>query len=327
MLTSFGRTLRRVADRLFPPAAPTGGPAILMYHRIAEESFDPWGLAVSSANCTEQVRWLTTNRTVLGLAEFARSHGARTLPDDAVAITFDDGYASVIEAAAPVLEQFNVPATVFIPAELIEHGDAFWWDELERIVLDHPGSSLNVHGVVKLGDRSSEDVRWRPGADPQTPRQRAFLSIWERLKLLSPKALDEAMSRLKEQAGATKAIPRSHRLLTSEELRGRPPLLDVGSHALSHPSLPALSGPEKAHQIRASIAQCEAVSGTRPTTFAYPFGDIDRESLELVRDAGFECACTTQHSFVARRTDPFSMPRLAVPNCGATGLASLLGTP
>jgi peptidoglycan/xylan/chitin deacetylase (PgdA/CDA1 family) len=298
-----------------------------MYHRIAEESFDPWGLAVSPANLTDQVQWLTTNRRVLGLAEFARSHRARTLPDDAVAITFDDGYASVMEAAVPVLEQFDALAAVFIPAELIEHGDAFWWDKLERIVLDHPGSSLNVDGVVELGDRSSEDTRWPPGADPQTPRQRAFLSIWERLKLLSPKALDDAMSRVEEQAGATKAIRRSRRLLNSEDLHGRPALLDVGSHALTHPSLPALSRSEKAHEIRASIAQCEAVSGTRPSTFAYPFGDIDRESLELVRDAGFECACTTHHSFVARRTDPFSMPRLAVPNCGATGLASLLGTP
>ena len=220
MLTSFAGTLRRVTDRLFPPTAPAGGPAILMYHRIAEESFDPWGLAVSPANLTDQVQWLTTNRRVLGLAEFARSHRARTLPDDAVAITFDDGYASVMEAAVPVLEQFDALAAVFIPAELIEHGDAFWWDKLERIVLDHPGSSLNVDGVVELGDRSSEDTRWPPGADPQTPRQRAFLSIWERLKLLSPKALDDAMSRVEEQAGATKAIRRSRRLLNSEDLHG-----------------------------------------------------------------------------------------------------------
>jgi len=322
-VTSFGGTLRRLTDRLFPQPAPTGGPAILMYHRIADETFDPWGLAVSPDSFADQVRWLAANRSILALAEFADLHRKGSLPQDAVAITFDDGYASIIEDAAPILEKFGAAATVFVPADLIERGEQFWWDELEQIVLHHPRLSLDLDGPVELGEQSPSDSRWAPGSEPQTPRQRAFLTVWQRLKSKTPEALGEAMASLKSHS-ASRA---SHRLLTRAELRRRPALLDVGSHALTHPSLPALSQSEKAREISHSVARCEALSGTRPRTFAYPFGDIDRESLDLVRDAGFDCACTTQHSFVTRRTDPFSMPRLAVPNCDATGLASLLGHP
>ena len=323
-MTSFDGILRRLANRLFPQPTPSRGPAILMYHRIADESFDPWGLAVSPSNFAAQIQWLAANRSILSLSEFTRLHRRKALPDDAIAITFDDGYASVSEAAAPILDPFNAPATVFIPVDLIGREQGFWWDELEQIVLNHPGDSLDLNASIDLGKRSRADRRWQPGSDPQTPRQRAFLTLWEQLKTLSPTALNAAMDNLKRQSADVQA---PQRLLTSEELRRRPSWLDVGSHALTHPSLPSLTRSEKAREISGSIERCEALSGIRPTAFAYPYGDIDRESLNLVRDAGFDCACTAQHSFVTRWTEAFSMPRLAVPNCDAPALASLLGTP
>lgn len=42
--------------------------------------------------------------------------GERTIPELSAAVTFDDGYASVIEHALPVLSELNVPATVFVIA-------------------------------------------------------------------------------------------------------------------------------------------------------------------------------------------------------------------
>src|SRR5690349_12394570 len=105
LVASFRGILRRIADRVNPPTPATEGPAILMYHRIANESFDPWGLSVSPRNFAEQIDWLSANRSILGLTDFAQLHRKGRLPSDAVAITFDDGYASVIEEATPVLEK------------------------------------------------------------------------------------------------------------------------------------------------------------------------------------------------------------------------------
>jgi|SRR5215510_16390226 len=68
-----------------------------------------------------------------GLVEFS---GTTELPR-AVAHTFDDGYADSVEAAAPIVDRYGAPATLFLVAG--RAADAvFWWDELERIFLQ-PG--------------------------------------------------------------------------------------------------------------------------------------------------------------------------------------------
>src|SRR4051812_30294675 len=88
-------------------------PAILMYHRIAEDTFDPWGVAVSPANFADQLDWLKRHRTPLRLLEFAEHHRRGSLPADAVALTFDDGYACNAVTAAPMLDALGIPATIF----------------------------------------------------------------------------------------------------------------------------------------------------------------------------------------------------------------------
>src|SRR5207244_7255859 len=106
--------LKSAARRVARAVAPRTRPAILMYHRIGSETFDPWGLAVQRDRFSEQVEWLAGNRTVLPLSEFARRQRERELPADAIALTFDDGYASVLPAV-PLLERHKLHATVFLP--------------------------------------------------------------------------------------------------------------------------------------------------------------------------------------------------------------------
>ena len=131
-----------------------GRPAILLYHRIATEVFDPWSLAVSPEHFAEQMEWLACNRTILPLAEFARTHSEGTLASDATAITFDDGYACNVQVAAPILERLGLPATIFLPAEIVEQGRPFWWDELQAIVIDHPGEETRLdEEAIALGPR------------------------------------------------------------------------------------------------------------------------------------------------------------------------------
>jgi peptidoglycan/xylan/chitin deacetylase (PgdA/CDA1 family) len=51
--------------------------------------------------------------------------GRRDLPPCSAVITFDDGYASVLERAVPILQQESVPAAVFVVAGRIG-GDNRW---------------------------------------------------------------------------------------------------------------------------------------------------------------------------------------------------------
>ena len=270
------------------------GPTILLYHRIGEDRFDPWAMTISADNFAAQMEWPAKHRSVLPLVDFAEAHRRNMLPTDAVAITFDDGYACNALIAAPILKETGIPATVFLAAEPIERGGEFWWDELQRIVMDFPGDRLNLAGKkVELGDQSQDDSNWLPGSQPRTARQRAFMAIWSRLQLAAVEDRDTWMGELREQASQSNSLDPLKRPMTAAEARSASSILDIGSHALTHSSLPSLSSSAKVREIQESRSRVEALADVRPTCFAYPFGDADSECEYLVGEAGFTCACVT----------------------------------
>lgn len=322
------RTASRMVQRLRKSLRGTPGAAILMYHRIAEETFDPWGLAVAPNAFLSQMEWLAANRPVLSLTEFAERCRAGTLPADATAITFDDGYASTAQVALPLLERLRIPATIFVPPDLIEGGREFWWDELEQIILNDEGPEVKFRQeTIALGRRSPKDRTWLPAEPPRTPRQKVFRLLWARLRTMPPAAQQEAMYALAGPC-ASPAVREAHRPLTPAEARSiQSRLVEFGSHALAHPSLPHLPPREKERQIFESLERCAKVTGRSPRTFAYPYGDVDEESMIIVESAGFVGACTTRASFVGRRSSPFALPRIQVGNWTGDKLRRELGGP
>ena len=57
-MSGLARAAKGAARRLAGILPRRPRPAILMYHRIAHETFDPWGLAVQEAVFAEQLEWL-----------------------------------------------------------------------------------------------------------------------------------------------------------------------------------------------------------------------------------------------------------------------------
>lgn len=312
-----GRAMRE-AWRALPRRAQPPQPLILMYHRVIEDRFDPWGLGVSTAHFAEQIRWLRDRRIPLALDEFADRHANGTLPDRAVAVTFDDAYSCAASVAAPLLEELEVPATIFLPPALIERGEPFWWDELEAVVIGHDPEMLRLAGEeFMIGRKRPGDSRWEPGAPPASERQRAFYALWSKLRPMPPGKLRAAMDELRDQASPASSRHLSKRPMTAAEVKSTASdRIRFGSHAISHPWLPGLDSGEKAREIGDSVERCTALTGLRPTTFAYPYGDYDAESENLVRKAGFVCACTTQARPVAASSN-FALPRMAVGNMGS----------
>jgi peptidoglycan/xylan/chitin deacetylase (PgdA/CDA1 family) len=57
---------------------------------------------------------------------------AGEVPAKAVAITFDDGYRSVLEHGFPVLSEFAFPATVFVPTSLVGLSAPMSWPGIDK---------------------------------------------------------------------------------------------------------------------------------------------------------------------------------------------------
>jgi hypothetical protein len=194
------------------------------------------------------------------------------------------------------------------------------------MILDFSAPSLLLdESEIAVPGKDDRDRDWPPGSAPRTGRQSLFHAIWSKLRTKSPAGLDAAMFQLREQVGSMTEPREAHRPLSTEEVRSiASRVIEFGSHALTHASLPALGEAEAFLEVVESRARCEALTGEAPKAFAYPYGDCDSAGMRLVKDAGFRCACTTAHAFVGRRIDPFALPRLAVGNWDVRRFSDML---
>lgn len=92
------------------------------------------GLSTPIADFERQLDVIdSSGAEVLGLAEAVARTAAGTLPERAVVLTFDDGYASVIEEAWPRLRARGMPATFFVTSAYVGSSQRFPWDRDPRI--------------------------------------------------------------------------------------------------------------------------------------------------------------------------------------------------
>ncbi|MEO6029062.1 MAG: polysaccharide deacetylase family protein, partial [Candidatus Binatia bacterium] len=89
----------------------------------------------------------------------------------------------------------------------------------------------------------------------------------------------------------------------------------IGSHAWTHHSLGHMSLTAAREQATRSRATLEDLLGTAVTSFAYPFGtraDYSDATAELLREAGYTSAFTSQHGAISAHDDALALPRVKV---------------
>ena len=96
---------------------------VLTYHAIAR---GPAPLCIDPPLFAEQLdRIVASGATTLTVSEVAAALRAGTLPARVIGLTFDDGFASVVEVAAPLLAERGLRATVFCVADHVG-GSSDW---------------------------------------------------------------------------------------------------------------------------------------------------------------------------------------------------------
>jgi peptidoglycan/xylan/chitin deacetylase (PgdA/CDA1 family) len=86
--------------------------------------------------------------------------------------------------------------------------------------------------------------------------------------------------------------------------------VEVGSHTVSHPHLPALSDAELADELRSSRQRLEDELGRPCRVLAYPYGECDERVRGAARTAGYDAAFGLPGDPTGR--DPFDVFRVGV---------------
>ena len=94
-------------------------------------------------------------------------------------------------------------------------------------------------------------------------------------------------------------------------------LTEIGAHTVTHPVLPGLPPSSQRDEIGRSKAALEEMLEMPIGAFSYPHGRYTSESIGLVQQTGFRCACAVRPhagspNLAADRPHPFLLPRVTV---------------
>ena len=105
-------------------------PVVVSYHAVSDTW--PSALAIRTNVLREQLGRLAHAGFVgMTISEAERRRRDGTLPPRSLAVTFDDGYRSTLEAK-PVLDELGFPATVFVVSDFIGSEAPMAWPGIER---------------------------------------------------------------------------------------------------------------------------------------------------------------------------------------------------
>ena len=119
--------MRRGAIRL------TTGGAVLCLHSLTTPDLPSANIANLPLELFKKlVRAVRKVAPIVPLAELLETHNRGRPTGGAVAITFDDAYAS-LERAGEFIRSARVPITVFVTNEAAQAGSHFWWDRVDDL--------------------------------------------------------------------------------------------------------------------------------------------------------------------------------------------------
>ena len=100
-----------------------------------------------------------------------------------------------------------------------------------------------------------------------------------------------------------------------DEIRRLHDMIEIGSHAVSHPNLAALSEKNLEHEIITSKKDLENICKSEIHSFAYPYGkqwSYSEQVISSLTAAGYNCGLTTNFGKISLKTEPFCLPRIGV---------------
>ena len=289
-----------------------GGALILGYHRISPVEDDFYQSCVSPENFAGHMEALREYAHPVSLSKLMQSLRQNALPPKSVAVTFDDGYADNLYVAKPILEKYDIPATVFICTGYV--GREFWWDELERLVTSSRADLHTLYSQIDQNQFMWEQATVGHGAEDRRKGsvRREFLgALYRWLLTLPPKRREKVMELIRVWAESQSKDPSIRRALTSAELLSlvAGALIEVGAHTRLHPTLTRLSVEEQTEEIVSSKQYLEDLLDKRVWAFAYPNGKMSMETREILVRTGFKFACCSEIDLIRPGHDHYNLPR------------------
>lgn len=222
--------------------------------------------------------------------------------------TLDDGYTNNRDFALPIFERYQVPATIYITPAFAERTGIIWWEVLERLIRKEPALGFDFGRGIELLQTGSLDEKiavfnhiCKVIGSSDEAKTVEFLDLLAREHGIDPLAITKELTLSRDEIAALSDHP----------------LIDLGAHGQNHLAIGRLPPEEARQEISQSVTWLEQVTGKKPQSFAFPYGNraaAGPRDFKLVQELGLELAVTTRPGMIRtdRVTDLSALPRVSL---------------
>jgi peptidoglycan/xylan/chitin deacetylase (PgdA/CDA1 family) len=242
---------------------------------------------------------------VLPLGEAVERLYRNDLPDRAVVITFDDGLSDFYRRAFPLIQEYEVPVTLYLTT---------FYSHYQRPVFDLMCAYLLWKGrgrALDLSRLSGENLQTNLSSLDAREEVLGRIHAFGREQKLSADEKDAFAAALAAQLGvdydALLEERRMHNLNADEVGILSAGGIDIQLHTHRHRT------PKDRRlflrEIEDNRQSIREMTGSAATHFCYPSGVYDQSFLPWLREAGVVSATTCESGFASRSSNQLLLPR------------------
>jgi peptidoglycan/xylan/chitin deacetylase (PgdA/CDA1 family) len=223
----------------------------------------------------KQVIYLKSHYNIIDIEFLLRHFREKTpLPKNPLLLTFDDGDISVLEKGLSVLKKHHLSSCLFVITGLVNTSQDVWIKRVEAKEMKEGKSYLESREVVKEFKR---------------------ISNAERVK--------------KMEGYPEVSVPQ----LTTNNLKEMENYgMFIGNHTHTHPMLDKCTSEEISEELTEAKKVFEALQLSGFNVFAYPNGNADEKTTEILKSFGMELVFLFDHKINEKKLDPLNISRIRV---------------
>ncbi len=288
---------------------------ILMYHGVDDRQTDfilddPF-LIISIKNFEEQIKYLSRSYNIMSAHEMA-AHIKKKIPfpPNSAVITFDDGVKNNFVNAFPILQKYNVKATVFLTADYIDTLKINWSNKfyyfvkkisLSEFVEEFKKAFPAYSNLIEKVDQKStiENINFilKYKVDDDI-REKFIQGLYNKFRIeISKEEIKDLYLTWKEVKKMADAG------------------ISFGSHTSTHPVLSVLDYEKAEREIASSKKNIEIKLNKKIDLFAYPYGNkgsFDSNTKKILAGYNFLCAVSTIEGFDNLNSDLYELKRISI---------------
>jgi len=286
--------------------------SILMFHRVVQERdmiFSPnRSMMMSVENFDFILNYIKSKMNPIKLSDVIRYNSQKLdLPPDSIALTFDDGYLDNYTNAFPLLQKYNIPATIFLTTSFISNpNNYFWWDDLEFYV----ARFNTIHSDIKMHhDPAIKNIINKIEEADSLEKVKIIKELINSLKRLDECERSYFNERISDKiSNLHKSILMLNWKQVKEMASSR--IVEFGSHTENHIYMDKSDPAVIETEIKQSKNIIEREIQEPCVLFAYPNGNKSEKEEHLLRKYGFKIAVTTNYGHNRVSDDFLNLKRI-----------------